>query len=379
VPGSVLAWLVRGDEGREEPRQQQPTGVRRLLDPRLLDLALPVALLVAVVALSELIDAVVQPDLISVVWQGLLGLSLGLCLYFAYGNNRGVRFGLGIAAVIVAGTLTAGTGNVILQDRSFFGVYTVREDVEIAGYHTLVFGSTSHGAQFLEDAPTEPLTYYHRTGPIGQLFDALPNEDVKSRVGLIGLGTGTMACYNAPGQQWDFYEIDPLIERIARDPNLFTYLRDCPGETEVILGDARLSLRDTAPDGEYGMIVADAFSSDAIPVHLLTREAIDLYLDKLREDGVLAIHISNRHLALEPVLGDLARDRQLTCYAQFDGETEDFPGKSPAHWVAMAREPGDLGSVPNDGRWLPCETSPDPEEDVWTDDFSNLLSTFEWN
>ena len=127
------------------------------------------------------------------------------------------------------------------------------------------------------------------------------------------------------------------------------------------------------------MIVGDAFSSDAVPVHLLTREAIDLYLSKLKSDGILAMHISNRHLELEPVLGDLAQDRELTCYAQFDGQTEGIPGKFGSNWVVMARQNADLGSVPTDGRWQPCATSPDPEEDVWTDDFSNLLSTFVWD
>jgi spermidine synthase len=265
--------------------------------------------------------------------------------------------------------------DVLYEGRSFFGVYKITGEEEGAGYHTLSHGDTNHGAQILGVTPPEPITYYHRTGPIGQLFDALPNQDVKSRVALIGLGTGTMACYNSPGQQWTFYEIDPLIESIARNPNLFTYLRDCPGETNVILGDARLKLSE-APAGEYGMIVADAFSSDAIPVHLMTREAIDMYFQKLRSDGVLAIHISNRHLDLEPVLGDLARDRGLTCYSEFDATTDGIPGKFASHWVVMARKPADLGSVPDDERWQTCATK---GGDVWTDDFSNLLSTLEWD
>ncbi|MDQ3965499.1 MAG: hypothetical protein M3246_03445, partial [Actinomycetota bacterium] len=108
-----------------------------------------------------------------------------------------------------------------------------------------------------------------------------------------------------------------------------------------------------------------------------TREALELYLSKLKSDGVMAYHISNRHLELEPVLGNLARDRGLVCYGQFDGEVEDIPGKFVSHWVVMAREDEDLGSVPNDQRWQPCLTTDDPDE-VWTDDFSNILSTFEW-
>ena len=139
--------------------------------------------------------------------------------------------------------------------------------------------------------------------------------------------------------------------------------------------DARLSLAD-APDAEYGIIVADAFSSDAIPVHLMTREAVDLYFDKLQSDGVLLMHISNRHLEIEPVLGNVAQDAGLVCRAQYDQENESTPGKFISHWVMMSREEGALGSMADDARWSSCETNPDSP--VWTDDYSNLLSTFVW-
>jgi hypothetical protein len=144
----------------------------------------------------------------------------------------------------------------------------------------------------------------------------------------------------------------------------------------VVLGDARLRLAEV-PNGEYGMIVGDAFSSDAIPVHLLTREAFDMYLDKVNENGVIATHISNRHLELEPVVGDLARDRGLVCYGQFDDQTEAVPFKLASHLVVMARDEEDLGNVARDARWQPCEVSPETDK-VWTDDFSNLLSTLKW-
>jgi hypothetical protein len=125
------------------------------------------------------------------------------------------------------------------------------------------------------------------------------------------------------------------------------------------------------------MIVSDVFNSDAIPVHLMTREAIDLYFRKLARNGILAMHISNRYLDLEPVLGNLARDRGLECYAQSDTEAEDPPYKEASRWVAMAREKADLGSLPNDERWHPCATNPS-SNDVWTDDFSNLIGAFDW-
>jgi hypothetical protein len=305
----------------------------------------------------------------------LIGLAAVACLYFAYFSNRAARFGLGIAAVIVAGTFTVAAEGAFYKERSFFGVYKVTEQEQTNGEsHTLVFGDTNHGAQFLGPQPPVPTTYYHQTGPIGQAFQALPDETT-SRVAALGLGTGSLACYNKPGQSWEFYEIDPLIQKIASDEDLFTYLSDCPGQSNVVLGDARLSLAE-APDGEYGMIVGDAFSSDAIPVHLLTREAFDMYLDKLNENGVIAMHISNRHLELEPVLGNLAQDAGLVCRGQFDEDTSQ-PGKFVSHWIMLAREEEDLGRMSYDSRWQPCAT--DPSVGVWTDDFSNLLSTFDWD
>jgi hypothetical protein len=294
---------------------------------------------------------------------------------FAYFSNRAVRFGLGVAAVIVAGTFTVAATDAFYQERSFFGVYKVTEQEETNGeFHALVVGDTNHGAQLLGPQPPIPTTYYHQTGPIGQAFEALP-EETTSRVAALGLGTGSLACYNKPGQTWEFYEIDPLIQKIASDEDLFTYLNDCPGQSDVVLGDARLRLAE-APDGEYGMVVGDAFSSDAIPVHLLTREAFDIYFDKLNEDGVVAMHISNRHLELEPVLGNLAQDAGLACRAQFDERVVGYPGKFASHWVMMAREEGDLGGITYDSRWQSCET--DLSLNIWTDDFSNLLSTFDW-
>jgi hypothetical protein len=389
LPGLVLSRLLQsdrdgGEEGRsregeevsgdgEEQRETITSSGSRTPGSRqmalALDLALPLALGLAMWGISTAIDEYLPVDYISLAWQTMLGLAVGLCLWFAYSATRPIRFGLGIAAILIVGTITSGAG-ALYEDRSFFGVYRVTGDDQV---HTLVFGDTNHGSQVLEVQPPEPTTYYHPTGPVGQVFDALP--EATSRPAVVGLGTGTMACYNRPGQQLTFYEIDPLVESIARNNDLFTYLRDCPGQNDVVLGDARLSLAD-APDAEYGIIVADAFSSDAIPVHLMTREAVDLYFDKLQSDGVLLMHISNRHLELEPVLGNVAQDAGLVCRAQYDQENESTPGKFVSHWVMMSREEGALGSMADDARWSSCETNPDSP--VWTDDYSNLLSTFVW-
>jgi hypothetical protein len=389
LPGLVLSRLLQsdrdgGEAGRsregeevsgdgEEQRETITSSGSRTPGSRqmalALDLALPLALGLAMWGISTAIDEYLPVDYISLAWQTMLGLAVGLCLWFAYSAARPIRFGLGIAAILIVGTITSGAG-ALYEERSFFGVYRVTGDDQV---HTLVFGDTNHGAQVLGVQPPEPTTYYHPTGPVGQVFDALP--EATSRPAVVGLGTGTMACYNRPGQQLTFYEIDPLVESVARNNDLFTYLRDCPGQNDVVLGDARLSLAD-APDAEYGIIVADAFSSDAIPVHLMTREAVDLYFDKLQSDGVLLMHISNRHLELEPVLGNVAQDAGLVCRAQYDQENESTPGKFVSHWVMMSREEGALGSMADDARWSSCETNPDSP--VWTDDYSNLLSTFVW-
>ncbi|HZG61945.1 MAG TPA: fused MFS/spermidine synthase, partial [Rubrobacteraceae bacterium] len=380
LPGVLLARVMRSEpSGREEETGQSGEqgegrrGAARFV-PLLLDLVLPLALGLVIVALAWAATSIEAVDTRDTVEKLLIGLAIAVCLYFAYFSNRAVRFGLGVAAVIVAATFTIGATDAFYKERSFFGVYKVTgtQGTENA-YHTLTVGETNHGAQFLGPQPPVPTTYYHQTGPIGQAFQALP-EETTSRVAALGLGTGSLACYNKPGQQWEFYEIDPLIQKIASDENLFTYLSDCPGQSDVVLGDARLRLAE-APSGEYSMVVGDAFSSDAIPVHLLTREALDMYLDKLNENGVVAMHISNRHLDLEPVLGNLAQDAGLVCRNQFDEDTSQV-GKFASHWVLMARNEGDLGDITYDSRWRSCAT--DPSMSVWTDDFSNLLSTFDW-
>jgi spermidine synthase len=205
------------------------------------------------------------------------------------------------------------------------------------------------------------------------------NKLAKDRVGVIGLGTGTIACYAEPGQHWTFYEIDPTIARIARDPRYFTFLKDCPAQIEVVLGDGRLSLA-RAPDRHFSLIVVDVFSSDAIPVHFLTHEAISLYLTKLADDGILLFNISNQYLNLKPVLGDLAGKAGLACLIRDDRNTnlvEEKSRKNGSIWVVMARRASDLGQVTDDHRWKPLPGRPGAR--IWSDDFSNVLSVLKWS
>src|SRR6185503_15055802 len=198
--------------------------------------------------------------------------------------------------------------DIILQRRSFFGLYRVRQMLE---YNVLQNGTTTHGGQSRSPARRlEPITYYYKEGPLGQIFGNVASEIPLRRVAIVGLGTGTTACYGRKGERWTYYEIDPLVVLIARAPSLFTYIRDCPPTVDIVLGDARLSLA-KAPDGEYDLIVLDAFTSDAIPAHLLTREALALYMRKLRPSGAVAFHISNRYVDLRPVLIALANDARV--------------------------------------------------------------------
>ena len=155
-----------------------------------------------------------------------------------------------------------------------------------------------------------------------------------------------------PGEEFTFYEIDPLVERIARDPRYFTFLRDCSPQAHVVLGDARISLR-TTPDHRYGILILDAFGADAIPIHLLTRQAVQLYLSKLTEHGILVFHISNRYLDIQKVLGNIAIDATLIGLAEID-TAEAEAGKLPSRWVVMARSKEDPRSaLASDSRWIP--------------------------
>ena len=245
----------------------------------------------------------------------LISSVLGMALYSF--RERPLRFGLGIGCVLLVGnTLVQSEGITLMRERNFFGVVAVAQPLD--DYYVLRHGTTVHGAQSLDaDRRREPLTYFTRSGPLGQAMAAWQDQLAGASVAVTGLGAGTIACDAQPGQDWTFYEIDPAVERIARNPAYFTYLRDCLPDGRVILGDARLQMRG-AIDGSYDLIILDAFSSDSVPVHLLTREALELYLSKLAIGGVLVFNISNRYLDLVPVLAGLAESHDLIGRYQSD-------------------------------------------------------------
>jgi spermidine synthase len=346
-------------------------------------------------------------------WQNLstfLQFALPLLLCGAW-VARPVRFGLGVAAILLASAFynLHYDDNVILRDRSFFGVMRVERwafgdgDARV-DYNRLMHGTTLHGRQELDadrkpKHDAEPQTYYHRTGPIGQVFamlDAGPENRTRP-IGAIGLGIGTVACYAHPGQEFSFYEIDDKVKSIAEDQAYFSNLADARrrgARVDIVLGDARLSMSKAA-DHHYRLIIVDAFSSDAIPVHLMTLEALELYLQKLAPDGIIAFHISNRYLDLEPVLSSLSRKAQLKCLVQHDSKG-DHPGKAASTWVIMARADDHkkafgslLGNVKetaaDDRRWYWIEKRShfysDARKDakLWTDDSPNdILEVLIW-
>lgn len=296
----------------------------------------------------------------------IAGLGLGLAGVVAYQFGRSPRsFALAIGVLALVSIVPRpGT---LETDRSFFGVSAVRVDPQ-TGQHMLMSGTTLHGRQDPAD-PGMPLTYYHPDGPLGHLMqrDAGPRD-----IGVVGLGAGSIAAYGQAGDTMTFYEIDPVVIRIAEDPDSFTFLADSAADVDIVVGDGRLNLERS--DATYDVLALDAFSSDSIPLHLLTEEALTTYIDHLTPEGVLAIHISNRYFDLEPGLARLAHDLGVVGVVgdHHPSAEETEAGDATQRWVFIARDTDDLADLAADSDF----TVLDPEGDGprWTDDFSNILS-----
>ena len=272
------------------------------------------------------------------------------------------------------------SSHTLYQKRSFFGVLAVRES-ELTNeqnqpetYRELFHGTTKHGAQRLApELQKIPLTYYSRPGPMGQLFKTFDDSDQNWTIGSVGLGAGALACYAKPGQTWTMYEIDPLVVEIASDPKYFSYLELCAKQAKMSVGDARLSLANE-PDHHFDLLIMDAFSSDSVPTHLLTQEAIQLYFKKLKPNGILAFHITNRHLLLKKVLSIHAEQLHLAALIQEFVPQENMPLVVATDWVVMANKPETLEPLRVSllGNWqkMPLYFDMKP----WTDDFTNIVS-----
>jgi protein-L-isoaspartate O-methyltransferase len=366
----VLACLFRLPFAGSSERAGR---LRFLFQGRGLDWALPGLLLVYIMAASAGTRAIENmPDGLTVVFVAVVPTLA--CFVF---SPRPLRFALGMAVLL--GAAESGQmyrGEILLQERTFFGVHRVSRDPDNT-VNILYHGSTVHGVQSLDPARArEPLGYYHPTGPSGSLVQAMATQPDKTDIALVGAGTGALAVLAAPHQHVTLYEIDPAVVHIATESGFFTYLANTRASYETVVGDGRISLAQT--ERRFDLIVLDAFSSGTIPLHLLTREAFDLYMDKLKDRGILLFHISNRHLALGPILAAHARDRRLVAYEWIDVRDDDAveQGIFGSQWVLLTRDPQDLAYIARAG-WQPLAEAGDRR--TWTDDFSDLLSVQKWN
>jgi len=289
------------------------------------------------------------------------------------------RLALSLAALFGVSMIMQDTrGTSLLTERDFFGVKEVQA-FAVPGSkwvaHRLIHNGTVHGIQSFDPSLTrEPMGYY---GPFGEIITALRRERAFHDVGVVGLGVGTMACYAQAGEHWTFYEIDPAVVRIARDPRYFSYLASCAPRASAVIGDARISLSADARR-RYDLMVFDAYSSDQTPVHLLTREALRVYRDNLVERGILVFHISNRSFDLSGVLGNAAADAGLSAFLRTDAHPTGADSflKSPSVWVVMADSPKALSPLLEDRRWRPLPSV--PRLPLWTDDYSSLIRVVKW-
>jgi hypothetical protein len=321
----------------------------------------------------------------------LIAIPVMACFFFV---DRAFRFALAVAVLLVIHLYRERDTDTIYTERTFFGILKVEKRNQ---YTRLVHGTTLHGTQIYRpyllaaDAPVpfgsfspwdalalegslaawdprqEPLTYYHRTGPVGAMFHELRTRkngaDAKAHFAMVGLGTGSVSCYGLSGQKFTFYEIDAAVRRIVEKPWMvmnpeavkngepeilgpFTYVDDARkrgAEVDFRMGDARLKLKEDV-DRKYALLLVDAFSSDAIPVHLLTKEAVELYMNRITEDGILALHISNKFISLEPVVARIAEELKLESRVWRD-DSESRPGKTASSWIVLAKDAKTLGTL----------------------------------
>ncbi|MFU8788933.1 MAG: fused MFS/spermidine synthase [Methylobacter sp.] len=341
--------------------------LRQMIAPALL-------LSVGLIIHASVNDLLQHFDLIALSLIALTGLTFLLRarpLGFALMNGAIIFLALGLHGL---------SSHTLHQERSFFGVLAVRvavltdEQGHPERYHELFHGTTKHGAQRLAAHLSQiPLTYYSRPGPMGQLFKEYDNTNQNWTIGVVGLGAGALACYAKEAQQWTLYEIDPLVVDIASNPDYFSYLSQCAPNAAMRIGDARLSLANEA-DQHFDLLIMDAFSSDSVPTHLLTQEALALYFNKLKPNGILAFHMTNRHLSLKKVLSINAEALHLASLIQEFKPSQDIPLVVATDWVVMAKQPQTLEPLRLSrlGNWqkMPLYFDMQP----WTDDFTNIVS-----
>ncbi|MCP1842700.1 hypothetical protein ACVIHI_004382 [Bradyrhizobium sp. USDA 4524] len=310
------------------------------------------------------------------VWViGAVGV-LSALLALALNANRWKIFATVVVALVVLRAYPSDDGRVETV-RSFFGVHKIVVTPN-GQYHVLMHGTTIHGAEkFKNDDGTpvagmpEPISYYHKDGGIGRAISAIrERKGAPLKVAVIGLGSGTLTCASAPGEDWRFFEIDQSMVDTARDPKYFTYIQNCEPNLKPVIGDARLTFA-KEPDGAYDLIIVDAYSSDAIPIHLATEEAMAIYKEKLAPQGAVVMHVSNRHLELASVVVGIAdaNDMKSWVYSEDSGRDNEYIFSTSV--VVSAREEEDVGKLASSDVWT--ETEADEKQRVWTDDYSNVL------
>jgi predicted methyltransferase len=304
----------------------------------------------------------------------IFALPTVLCLMF---RRRWLRLGTAMAGLLlVTVALPSTAGRVLYRARTFFGALRVTAENGNV-FHVLRHGTTTHGRQDRRGAVRRrvPVSYYNTKGPIGQLIGGQRAWKRPLRIGVVGLGTGTMAAYAMPGDTFVFYEIDPEVVRIAQTPAWFSFLSESAVKPTIVMGDARLSLARESPQN-FDVILLDAFSSDSIPVHLVTEEAFAVYKHHLGQEGVIVTHVSNRHLELRSVIASTAQAAGLTSVEQIDSISGEMmaQGYASSRWVVSGtREALAANGMPSD-RWTPSQLGARP----WTDDYSNLASVIVW-
>jgi SAM-dependent methyltransferase len=333
----------------------------------------PLALLAALLPLwfiSKQMGVALKTEYVA----GLLG-NLSLVLLLFVFHRRKIIFALGFAAlVVVYATVVAPSferGERVYVARDFFGVKKVIFDRN-GNARKLLHGDTMHGLEGLDPARAgKPLSYYFPDGPLGNVMEMLQDRP-EQHIGVVGLGSGTLAAYTNPNRHITFFEIDPQVEFIAQ--RFFTFLPRCGARCEVVTGDGRLSLQQS-PDGSFDLLILDAFNSDSIPVHLISREALAIYEKKLKPNGAILIHVSNRYLKIQELVSALVTDAKLPALVRSDDD-DTASGKARSVFIAAALNKAAIAPLEEKWGWIsvfrPDGFTP------WTDDYSNLLGILRW-
>jgi SAM-dependent methyltransferase len=302
-------------------------------------------------------------------WKLPLSIDVPLVLIAFLSRKRQFRFALCMAVLVLGYHLALPTfleSQALYIGRDFFGIKKVVYEPD-SNMRKLLHGDTLHGLESQDPALNgKPISYYHPTGPVGDVMKMISDRP-NQHVGVVGLGTGSMAGWFQPNRHITFFDIDPQIYDIAQ--HFFTFLRRCGSNCDVIMGDGRLSI-EKMPDREFDVLMLDAFDSDSIPAHLVSREAVQMYLNKLKPNGMLLFHVSNRYMDVEGLVSALIADAKLEGLVRYDDD-EEPTGKTSSDYVIAARRPEDLGALEHNENWSHIEKPSDIQP--WTDDYSNML------